>query len=243
MNYDLEGKNGSCSARDIEAVQKQVGRLPAEYVAFLRQTNGGKAGLVFEKPGLFVEIVDFNSCAALPGEAELFSDRLRTKKFLPIASSTSGDRICVTIGSGAIVWWDHDLGGPSEVIVLAAGFEAFWQMLKPRIWETRYDAENWRSLPRNWKNDGGNSICECAAIEGHDAVVKVCLAEGYPFGQAMHYAAQNGHMRIVDLLIGHGVSINSRNKNRKTPLDCAAWNPKNVAPLRERGALRSTELK
>lgn len=241
MNYNLDGKNGPCSAGDIEAVQRQVGRLPADYAEFLRQTNGGRAGLVFERPGLFVEIVDFNSCAELPERAKLFSDRLRTKKFLPIASSTSGDLICVQMSSGAIVWWDHDLGGPGEVVPLAAGFEAFWQMLKPRVWEPFYDAENWRSLPRDWTSDSGNSICECAAIEGHADVVKQCLAEGYPIGFAMHYAAQNGHLQIVDLLIEHGVSINARNKNRKTPLDCASWDPDNVAPLRERGALRSTE--
>ena len=51
------------------------------------------------------------------------------------------------------------------------------------------------------------------------------------FGEtALHYAAENGHLDIVKLLVNHGSDINLRDSTRRTPLDCAIQ--------RERGAFK-----
>lgn len=43
-------------------------------------------------------------------------------------------------------------------------------------------------------------------------------------GTSLHFAAQNGHIRVVSLLLAYRADVNAANSSRETPLYIAAWN-------------------
>lgn len=243
MNYKFEGQNKGASAESIKSLRKKIGELPADYVEFLSQTDGGRAQLNFKNAKCDIDIWVLFTAVEVPQQADVYSDRLSTKHLLPVASTSAGDLVCLGRPSNKVFLWDHEQGLPDEGLFLAKNFETFWRSLKVRVWEERYPSANWSALPKDWVNETGLLICECAAIEGHLMVVQKCLEGGYPIGDALRYAAMNGGMEIVDALVAHGQDINHPDKEGRTPLDWASWDPDNVPPLRERGALTGAEMK
>lgn len=243
MDYKFEGQNKGASAESIKSLRKKIGELPADYVEFLAQTNGGRAQLNFKNAKCDIDIWVLFTAAEVPQQAGVYSERLSTKHLLPIASTSAGDLVCLGRPSNKVYLWDHDQGLPDEGLFLTKNFETFWRSLKPRVWEERYPSATWEALPKDWVNDTGLLICECAAIEGHLTIVQKCLERDYPIGESLHRAATNGRMEIVDALVAHGLNINQLDKEGMTPLDWASWDPDNVRPLRERGALTGAEMK
>jgi ankyrin repeat protein len=71
--------------------------------------------------------------------------------------------------------------------------------------------------------------------------VNVCGIEGYT---ALHAAAENGHLKVIQFLIGRGASLNPRVESGETPLDLAtqAGQHKAVELLRSIGAGQHAEI-
>ena len=124
---------------DIARVEARFGcTLPAPYVAFLRQHNGG-----MPEPNEFVGIdprdvarVDFffiiegDDKMNLIEEAAFFREYHDVpKSLLPIARTPMGDIICIGIGQkvhGAVFFWSHDHPVRDEAArLLAHDLDAF----------------------------------------------------------------------------------------------------------------------
>jgi ankyrin repeat protein len=52
---------------------------------------------------------------------------------------------------------------------------------------------------------------------------------------ALHYASENGHSKVVKVLIAKGADVNLKDKNVKTPLDHAKENQDNQAVIKALG--------
>ena len=59
----------------------------------------------------------------------------------------------------------------------------------------------------------------------------------------LHYAANFGYMKIIELLIGEGADINVPANNGWTPIDWAGPDKETVSLLRKHGAKTAEELK
>tara|TARA_B100000945_G_scaffold76185_1_gene58838 strand:+ start:1949 stop:2449 length:501 start_codon:yes stop_codon:yes gene_type:complete len=59
----------------------------------------------------------------------------------------------------------------------------------------------------------------------------------------LHYAANFGYMKIIDLLIGEGADINVPANNGWTPIDWAGPDKESVSLLRKHGGKTGEELK
>ena len=59
----------------------------------------------------------------------------------------------------------------------------------------------------------------------------------------LHYAANFGYMKIIDLLIGEGADINLPANNGWTPIDWAGPDKETVSLLGKLGAKTAEELK
>lgn len=243
MKFQFNGQKKGAQENDLEAIERKIGVLPKDYREFLRETNGGACQLNFRNDDFHFDVHLFYSIDELVSKVDLFDEQLNTFSYLPIASTSAGDLVCIDKTRGPVCFWDHEISLPNEVEFLADCFQGFWSQLTEREWPSEYDLSNVENLPKNWRSEKGRLICECAAIEGHSEIVSKCLSEGYPIGDAIHYAAMNGKMNIVDLLLEGGVGINAVDSEGKTPLDWASWKQSFCDLLSERGALSGRDAK
>jgi uncharacterized protein len=81
-------------------------------------------------------------------------------------------------------------------------------------------------LDVNVLNQAGESALMLAAIKGDVPLCEQLLAHGaraeLPGWAPLHYAASGPSPRVVELLLAHGVAVDSESPNRSTPLMMAA---------------------
>ena len=66
--------------------------------------------------------------------------------------------------------------------------------------------------------DGSVTMCRLLLAAGGDVEERQPIALWTP----LHYAAINGHERIIELLVSHKADVNSRSKTEATPLHLAS---------------------
>lgn len=237
--------------------------LPADYRKFLVETNGGgqpKRCLFKFENGEEAEVKSFHS---LKGDSYMSLENavVRMKPFLPlgvipVGGDVFGNGICLfTSGKhhGEIWFWDHEQEprekGPEEITFIAPTFQKFIDGLYSRP-EQALDEIEWmgkfgktkdflgflgKSGDLEAKNKYGRTVFKEAARYGNIELMEVALAHGAKTNGAIHLAAMNNQVEAIDVLLKHGVDINERDGEGKTPLG-RAWKKEFADTLKVKGA-------
>ena len=115
---------------EIDALNSSLGgRLPNEYIEFLLSYNGAKpATNIFSvNEGNECGVDEFIPCKTVIKELPRI-DHV-SKDMLPIAWAEGGNYILLSLVSGKIYFWDHEV--PEEPTELATGITEFLDLLKP----------------------------------------------------------------------------------------------------------------
>ena len=101
---------------------------------------------------------------------------------------------------------------------------------------------DWPRTQVEWRNRHDESPLMMAALKGHTALVKKLIARGAdvnkPGWAPLHYAATNGHVDVIALLVDAHAYVDAESPNKTTPLMMAAQygSPAAVKALLEAGA-------
>jgi len=248
----IESPYGCADPKKLAAIEASRGiSLPEDYKTFLLDCGGGSlientVDALARDEGYFeirtLHGVDPQSgvlFSDLDGMQDSYEGAVPDDLFV-IGSDHGGNLITMLVASPyTVFWWDHETG---ERAKLAADFSDLLERVKPTPPDPpECDFTSWESLPADWKSEYRRSVCECAAMEGRSDVVERWASLGRPFGESMRFAAMNGNLNVVDLLISLGEDINQLCSDGRTPLDWASFQEDRVSALRERGALLADE--
>lgn len=225
--------------------------LPQDYKSFLLEFGGGSLiensiDAIAKDEGYFelrilhgIEPESGVLFSDLDGMQDCYEGAVPDDLFV-IGSDHGGNLIVMLLASPhTVFWWDHETGSKAK---LANNFSDLLERIRPTPPSPpECDFSNWESLPADWRSEYRRTVCECAAMEGRSDVVERWATLGRPFGESMRFAASNGHLNVVDLLISLGDDINQTCHDGRTPLDWASYREDRVGALRERGALLAAE--
>lgn len=86
---------------------------------------------------------------------------------------------------------------------------------------------DWPKTQVEWRSDKDESPLMLAALKGQEDVVRKLIARGAdvnkPGWTPLHYAATNGHLGIMSLLLEHHAYLDAESPNKTTPLMMAAF--------------------
>jgi ankyrin repeat protein len=108
-----------------------------------------------------------------------------------------------------------------------------------KVAETLID---WPKTNIEWRTPKDESPLMMAALKGHMDLVRKLIARdadvNKPGWAPLHYAATNGHLAIMELLLEHHAFIDAQSPNKTTPLMMAAMygSPQAVKLLLDAGA-------
>lgn len=248
----IESPYGGADPNELAALEAARGiKLPEDYKSFLLECGGGSLiensiDAIARDEGHF-EIRTLYGID--PESGVLFSDLdgmqdcyegAVTDDLFVIGRDHGGNLIAILLASPhTVIWWDHETG---ERVKLADSFTDLLARIRPTPSSPpECDFSNWESLPADWRSEYRRTVCECAAMEGRSDVVERWAYLGRPFGESMRFAAMNGNLNVVDVLISLGNDINQICYDGRTPLDWAFFREERVSALRERGALLAAE--
>ena len=73
---------------------------------------------------------EFLSVRQIREELTRYGDRLPAR-LMPIAYAEGGNLVLLALDDGRVSFWDHELEDSNPVFILAPGFHAFWEALRP----------------------------------------------------------------------------------------------------------------
>ena len=86
---------------------------------------------------------------------------------------------------------------------------------------------DWPKTQVEWRSDKDESPLMLAALKGQEDVVRKLIDRGAdvnkPGWTPLHYAATNGHLGIMNLLLEHHAYLDAESPNKTTPLMMAAF--------------------
>ena len=100
----------------------------------------------------------------------------------------------------------------------------------------------WPQVKIESRNEKDESVLMLASLKGYLPLVKTLVARdadvNKPGWTALHYAASNGHVAVIEFLLDHSAYIDAESPNGTTPLMMAAMygSPESVKVLIQAGA-------
>jgi hypothetical protein len=265
----LERSGPKLNAADINDFERLLGaKLPADYRSFLLKHNGGKPHPAnFEQTvSNQVRIVNcvqrfYPLLRAPDGKQsdlrEEWHEARRELKpgWLPIASDSAGEAICVRLEDpdyGAVHVTDgyvEYLGHKPNMRRLADSFKGFIDTLFDQ--EQREPIDHVRELATHGtredvlqylakggkmtdKTQFGRSIAESAAAHGNLDVLRYCLESGTVISGALTVAVLNSRWEAMRLLVESGADVNKVDSvSGKTPLQAVREIPRFICKERD----------
>lgn len=132
------------NSEDISLFEEEIGIvLPLDYIAFLKEYNGGYPEPNYYQVGKYCFIVQFfsglhlESIEDLRREVEVFAGRIPSKS-LPIAAMEGGDVLIMALDKkhyGQLYWWEHEIedNRVDELRLVANSFSEFIEQLMPDL--------------------------------------------------------------------------------------------------------------
>lgn len=226
--------------RDFEKSNKMS--LPANYISFLLQHNGGiPTNPNYNNGGLSLYINSFfpivyDKETSLQNEIKLFPYKFE-KEVIPVALEGTGDYICLYLQDGSIYLWKHEgdysdgIVYFSDLVFLEKDIFSFLDNLHPdetdeleeiELIGQSGDKEHLESFLKNndieTKTRNNRTIAQEASKHGNVEILKECVKMGANLNSTLHFAALNGHKHVIDYLLSLGLDINELNDDGKTPL-------------------------
>lgn len=250
--------NGGTDRSSISSLEGKLGiKLPNDYREFLLAHDGGNiVDNTIDLESCDVEL-QIRSLHSMKGDENvLFSDLYNVQScyedsvpegYFVIGDDYGGNRFIMEHSSSRVYWWDHE---DDQLVNVAENFSDLIDRIIPVPEEPLSDVEelavNGKSLDDidRYVNEFGVSskVAEESARHGNVELFKLILDRSYPLGDAMRFAAVNGEVGVIDLIVSSGVSINSILSDGRTALDWTTWKPEYADLLIQRGAKLAEEL-
>ena len=134
MTVPFKKPNPPLSPSDLDDLERTLRvRLPGAYRDFLLKNDGGRP-----ESNIFhiAEQNNESSVNAFLTASEIISERQRMADRLapglaPIGEDDCGNFVCLNLTNGCVLFWDHELEGEDNTVVVASSFEEFLLSLKP----------------------------------------------------------------------------------------------------------------